>query len=802
MTHTGLRVAGRRAGGALLVVVLVLAPGRTQAEPGPWARTETRQPCAAFDLYRQPFFGDTHVHTAYSSDAVFAGTVEDPRGAYRFAEGETIGLPPYDANGAPTRTAQLRRPLDFTAVTDHAEQFGEMQICLTPGYPGYDSDDCVAARTQLATPPPSAPGILPPLTVIQFLLGYGVTNPPQRFPWCSDGSCLQVASLVWQDTQAAAEEFYDRTSACGFTTFVAYEWSGQPGGNNLHRNVIFRNDVVPALPTSYMEEPTPEGLWRQLQSQCLDGLPGCDVLAIPHNPNASGGLMFAPVGETGDPITADEAATRVAMEPLVEINQHKGDSECRPGVGGSTDELCGFEKLNRLQLFSPVSDPNQNFPALNYVRNALKEGLVQEQRIGVNPFEVGFVGSTDTHNATPGATEEADFQNYGHIGLRDHASPSFMLARVTPAGIEATPGGLAVVWAEENSRDALFAAMRRREVYGTSGTRPTLRFFAGRETGLQCGDPDFVAAAYRGGAPMGADIGPVKGGRSPRFGVLAFKDAGTPSAPGTPLQRVQIVKGWVDAAGQSHEKVYDVAGRTDGAATVDTTTCTPSGPGADSLCAVWSDPDFDADVPAFYYARVLENPTCRWSTLMCNAAGVDCSNPATIPSGYGECCNPAVAKTIQERAWSSPIWYHPSGIARVRGTIRYGATPGRDVLDLGLDLGALPAGWDAATQPLTVTLRDDDVVYGATVPAGTLRQVRPGRYVLNDPTGAVAGIRRLRLQQRAPGRVAFRLRTVPLSLAAADRVDHFLEVSLRAGTADLTTTPLWQWDGRVLMARN
>src|SRR4029077_17288809 len=238
----------------------------------------------------------------------------------RFAQGQPVGLPPYDAQGKPTRTAQLRRPLDFTAVTDHAEQFGEIQICLPPGLPGYDSSDCVAARTQLATPPPALPSVLPPIPVILFLLGYGALNPPQRFAWCADGECLAEASLVWQDTQAAAEEFYDRTAACTFTTFVGYEWSGQPGGNNLHRNVIFRNAVVPALPTSYMEQSTPDGLRATMQSQCLDGLPGCDVLLIPHNPNASGGLMFAPVA------TAADAAFRASMEPLVEMNQHKGDS--------------------------------------------------------------------------------------------------------------------------------------------------------------------------------------------------------------------------------------------------------------------------------------------------------------------------------------------------------------------------------------------------------------------------------------------------------------------------------------------
>jgi len=782
---------------ALLAALLLAAPAH--AVPGPWARTESRQPCASFDVFRQPYFGDTHVHTAYSSDAVFAGTREDPRGAYRFAQGQAIGLPPYDAQGQPTRTAQLRRPLDFTAVTDHAEQFGEMSICLTPGLPGYDSTDCVSARAQLDTPPPPLPSQLPPTSVILFLFPYGNVANPQRYAWCGAGNadCLGRASLVWQDTQAAAEEFYDRTSACTFTTFVGYEWSGQPGGNNLHRNIIFRNAVAPALPISYMEQNTPQGLWSALQAQCLDGLPGCDVLAIPHNPNASGGLMFAPVNADNSPLTAPDAAFRASMEPLVEMNQHKGDSECRPGVGGSTDELCGFEKLNRLQLFSPISDPNQTFPARNYVRNVLKEGLALEQQLGVNPFQLGLLGSTDTHNSTPGATEEQDFGAYGHLGLRDHSNPAYMVQRVTPAGIEATPGGLAVVWAEENSRDALFAAMRRREVYGTSGSRPILRFFAGREADLRCGDPNFVATAYQGGVPMGGDLGPVRGSHSPRFGLLAFRDPGTSTTPGTPLQRAQIVKGWLDAAGQTHEKVFDVAGNAGNGATVDTATCTPSGPGADSLCAVWSDPEFDPSQRAFYYARVLENPTCRWSTYLCNAQGIDCSVPASVPAEWAECCNAAVAKTIQERAWSSPVWYHPEGVIRVRGKMRFGDQPQHDTLDVALTLGGMPVGLDLATQDLTVAVRDDNDVYRVTIPAGTITPTGPGRLSWTDPAGTIGGVRSVTFRQRG-ARVAFRLRTVRLALPNADRVDHFVEVSLQGGTAHVTATPLWHVRGKAL----
>ena len=784
------------------LLVALLAPA-AHAQPGPWARTETRQPCASFGMFRQPYFGDTHVHTAYSSDAVFAGTREDPRGAYLFAQGQAIGLPPYDAQGNPTRTAQLRRPLDFTAVTDHAEQFGEIQICLTPGLPGYDSTDCVSARDQLATPPPPLPNLLPPLAVIQFLFNYFNVPTPTRFSWCGpDGAnCLAQASLVWQDTQAAAEQYYDRTAACGFTTFVAYEWSGQPGGNNLHRNVIFRNDIVPAMPTSFVEQPTPQGLWDTLKAQCLDGLAGCDVLAIPHNSNVSGGLMFAPVNADGSPLTDVDAAFRASMEPMVELTQHKGESECRTGVG-TTDEACGFEKNNRLQLFNPVSDPNQAFPPLNYVRNALKLGLVEEEQIGVNPFRLGLIGSTDTHNATPGGTEERDFGANGHLGLRDHANPAYMVARVTPAGIEGNPGGLAVVWAEENSRDAIFAAMRRREVYATSGTRPIVRFFAGREAGLRCGDPDFVATAYHGGVPMGGEIGPVRGRHSPRFGVLAFRDPGTASAPGAQLQRVQIVKGWVDANGQSQEKVFNVAGDANNGAGVDTTTCTPTGTGFDALCTVWDDPEFDPSQRAFYYARVLENPTCRWSTYHCNNQGIDCSSPGSVPPQYSECCNPAVPKTIQERAWSSPIWYRPEGLARVRAKLSFGQRPQRDYLQLALRLGSVPLSLDLATQDLTVALRDDDEIYRVTIPAGTLQQIKPGRFVWNDPSGTIGDLRSVRLQLRGDGQAILMLRTVLRAFPAADRVDHFIELSLQAGTFAIKTTPLWQFTGARLATKS
>ena len=769
----------------LLAAALVLVAARAEpANVGPWRRTESRDPCARFDVLRAPYFGDLHVHTTYSFDAVSGDVRTGPRDAYRFAQGEPIDLPPYDADGHALRSVRLGRPLDFTAVTDHAEFFGEVHVCLVPGDPGYDSDECVAYRTAIPQLTQStSPGI--GLFAITYLTGLM----PMRFGFCGPGAadCLREASVVWQDTQSAAEQFYDRTTACGFTTFVAYEWTGNTGVQNLHRNVIFRNATVPPLPISYVEQPTPRGLWDALHTQCLDGLPGCDALAIPHNSNLSNGAMFVP--ESG----AADAAFRAAMEPLVEVTQHKGDSECRLGVL-TNDELCGFEKWSGSQIgIAPA--PNQVYPPLSFVRNALKEGLVQEERLGVNPFRLGLVGGTDTHNSTPGATREDDWQ--GHLGTRDATAP-LMLAPIAfgvVGGAESNPGGLAVAWAEENSRDALFAAMRRREVYATSGTRPIVRFFAGALGDETCDAADFVERGYRDGTPMGGEIGPVRGTRSPRFAVLAMQDAGEPGVPGTPLERVQIVKGWVDAGGHAQEHVFDGAGGATGAA-VDPATCATSGSGFPSLCTVWTDPEFDRSQRAFYYARVVENPVCRWSTRLCNAAGVDCT--AGAPSGLAACCDPKVPRTVQERAWTSPIWYRPEGVARLAARVRYGRRPGTDVLRLAARIGRLPAGFDAATQPISLALRDDDDVFTVTIPPGALRPDGHGLVLAHD----LAGVARLRLSTRRDGEAILRLQTARTDLGSADRVDHALVFELHAGLYQVTHTRLWHLTRNRLATRS
>jgi len=789
----GIRAALTVAAGVGLIAATV-AHGFAASAPPPWQRTETREPCSNFNVLRQPYFGDTHVHTTYSFDAVTGDVREDPRGAYSFAKGNQIGLPPYDAFDQPQRHAQLSRPLDFTAVTDHSEFFGEVHIALTPGSDGYDDPVCQDYRAAI----PQFTQTLSP-GIQAWPIRYTASTAPTRFDFCGVdySNCLGQASLIWQDIQSAAEQYYDRTDACSFTSFVAYEWSGTPATpfpKNIHRNVIFRNEFVPALPITYVEEPTPQGLWAQLKTQCLDAGNGCDVLAIPHNSNLSGGLMFGNVEDAGGTplISAAEAATRAAMEPLVELTQHKGDSECKPGVGQLTnDELCGFEKWNSEYIGFTTGTP-QFAPSL-FVRNALKIGLDLDQKIGANPFQFGVIGSTDTHNATPGNVRETQYD--GHLGTRD-ATPENMTVGLgigVIGGAESNPGGLAVVWAEENSRDALFAAMRRREAYSTSGTRPIVRFFGGRLSKVECGATDFVERGYQGGVPMGGEIGDAGG--KPRFAVMAMKDPGEDALhPGTPLQRIQIVKGWVDGSGNTQEQVYDVAtaipGNPDDGSTVDTATCTPTSKGLDTLCTVWTDKDFDPAQRAFYYARVVEDPVCRWSTRLCNANGIDCSNPGAVPTAFANCCNPQYPKTIQERAVTSPIWYRPESIGKLRAKIQFGASPGTDVLTVKGKIRALPVSVDPNTQDLALTLQDDDTILNVTIPAGTMAPptTTPGRFTYKDKTGSLGGVTSLSVNTKTG---ALSLKTVPMDLSDADRVGHMVEFKLAVGSYHASHSRLW-----------
>jgi len=633
-----------------------------------FVRTEQREPCADHAPLRRPHFGDLHVHTAWSFDASAQDTRNTPTDAYAFARGDSLRIQPYDESGRGMREVRIDRPLDFAAVTDHAEFMGEMRMCQTQGLPGYWHPVCMGHR------------YLPRLTQLAFG-GVGLSL-KRRWGFCGDDDerCLAAARDTWSDVQEAAEQAYDRSADCAFTSFVGYEWTATVGrGRNLHHNVIFRNDVVPDYPLSWIESPSQVRLWDYLEKDCVDALPGCDGIAIAHNSNLSSGLIFETARlQTLDippePVSAAEAARRARWTPLVELMQHKGSSECDNRLPvWAEDEFCGFEKLPYDNFgtkntggdgagvlgwmkwafggeeFRNVRPPGEK----SYVRYALKQGLEQQFELGVNSFRYGLIASTDTHIAAPGLTMERNHPGHGGAGegARDAVPP-------LPDELEFNPGGLAVLYAEENSRDALFAAMRRREVYATSGTRPTVRFFGGWDYAADlCAAPDRVARGYAGGAPMGGDLGAAPAGAAPRFLVSALADAGTDAYPGSPLQRVQMVKGWY-AGGEVHETVLDIAGGPN-AASVDLATCEQRGRGHQELCTVWQDPDFDPGAPAFYYARVLENPACRWSQHVCAAAGVRCEDPASVPPGLENCCAAGHVKTVQERAWTAPIWYTP-----------------------------------------------------------------------------------------------------------------------------------------------
>lgn len=638
--------SARRALRWLLGAAAALAPAASAEPERAFTRSETREDCAQSEPLRQPLFGDLHVHTTWSLDASTQGTRTTPADAYRFARGAELPLHPFDAAGRPSRRAQLARPLDFAAVTDHSELFGELQLCQSPGQPGYDSLIC---RVYRGWP-----------RVAFFVMN---SRPPARFSFCGeDGEhCDAAAAAVWQRIRDAAEQAYDRSAACGFTSFVAYEWTKSANvADNLHRNVIFRNERVPPLPSSVVQAPTKEELWDALDRDCRARLPGCDAVVIPHNSNISGGLMFLAEGPEGRPLDAADALRRARAEPLVEIMQHKGASECSAAAaaGAAADELCGFEALPYDSFAGRFFPSLKRAPApLNYTRHAQAAGLLLEQRLGVNPFQFGVIGSTDTHLGAPGLVDARGFPGHGGAGIPlGEELPDALLD-----AIEFNPGGLAGVWAEENSRDSIFAALARRETFGSSGPRIALRLFAGWELPPDlCERADFAAQGYAAGVPMGSVLSPSPSAAAfaPLLAVRALRDPGPPGQPGLPLQRLQIVKAWAEN-GSAHEQVFEVAGDPANGAGVKLATCEPTGAGADGLCSVWRDPDFDPALPALYYARAVENPSCRWQTFACNHARIDCSRPDSVREGYADCCNPEIPKTVQGRAWSSPIWYSP-----------------------------------------------------------------------------------------------------------------------------------------------
>ncbi len=578
-----------------------------------------------YDARRNLFWGDLHIHTSYSYDAYTFGVTALPDDAYVYAKGGTIqhGL------GYPIRAS---RPLDFAAVTDHSEYLG---LARHRGGPGNDP----GARIREVLESGSRLRITANF-VHTSLFKMGSRETREETFGENDP---EVSARAWREIVAAAER-HDEPGR--FTAFIGYEWSSMPGEANLHRNVIYRSDRVPDLPFSSRDSDDPEDLWRALAAQRRQGM---DALAIPHNGNVSQGRMYERVRFDGSALDADYAATRMENEPISEILQVKGSSETHP-ILSSEDEFAAFEVYDQmLSARGGLSEPRGG-----YARHALRTGLELSASEGFNPYRFGFIGSSDSHNASSSVEEDRYHGKLplidGTIGMR--LGTSHFLPRSQNRGLNWSAAGLAAVWAEENTRTALFDALRRKETYATSGPRIRVRFFAGWGFEASALDgPDWVRDAYAGGVPMGGSLVREATDASPLFLVAAAKDP-----LGANLDRIQIVKGWTDGDGVSHERIYDVSASGERLADPATRRVQPVGStvdvaratyentiGATELRATWSDPDFEPSQEAFYYARVLEIPTPRWSTYDAAALGVPPPEPATL----------------QERAITSAIWYQP-----------------------------------------------------------------------------------------------------------------------------------------------
>ncbi|GAB3269757.1 DUF3604 domain-containing protein [Parahaliea aestuarii] len=596
-----------------LALTAALLSATTQAQPG--------------QENTQVYFGAVHVHTNYSFDAFTNGTLASPADAYRWARGEAIP----GGGGGPD--LKIAAPLDFYAVSDHAEWMGVFKLMEDPNSPM--SRHPLASRIT-SDDPAVAMGAFGEIlqSFSQGKRDASLDNP-------------EINHNVWQDIVSTADAYYRPGE---FTTFPAFEWTSNPQTRNLHRVVVFQDSkAIPATPLSSQDSSDPEHLWDWMDSQRQAG---ATLLAIPHNANASDGLMFSLQTFDGEDLTADYSARRQRNEPLYEITQIKGTSETHPELSPN-DEFAGFELWDYL-LSTEGARPEHRRGS--YARQALLDGIELAGQGKGNPFAYGFIGDSDTHNAA------ASLEEYNYSGKfavensprqRLHGHPGQSEAQ-TQAIREFSSGGLAAVWAEDNTREAIFGAMQRRETYGTTGPRIKLRFFGGWQFSADdASSADFAQIGYRKGQPMGSTLqGAPESAGAPTFMVWAARDPASGN-----LDRVQIIKGWVDREGRQQERIHNVAWSGDRQPdargqlspvgdTVDTNSGDYSNSiGSPQLAAFWQDPDFSPDERAFYYVRVLEIPTPRWSTR--DAAALGEPVPDNLPT------------SIQERAFSSPIWYSP-----------------------------------------------------------------------------------------------------------------------------------------------
>lgn len=597
-------------------------------------------PYAGRNFPTRPLFGDTHLHTAFSMDAGAFGARLNPSDAYRFARGEEVT----SSSGQPVK---LARPLDFLVVADHSDGFGffptlmggDPELLATPqGRKWYDQ-----IRSGQGAE-----------AAIDIITSFGKGELPKGFPVPG----TRTYRSAWQEIIKAAEQYNDPGR---FTAFIGFEWTSNTGGNNLHRNIIFREDgskaslVEPYTTQRPLGSDNPEDLWKWL-AMAADKT-GSELLAIGHNGNLSNGRMFPTVEAFGKPIDKAYVETRNKWERLYETTQTKGTGEAHPYLSPN-DEFADFEIWDKGNLDGTVVKKKEMLE-FEYTRSALKNGLTLQTRFGTNPYKFGLIGSSDAHTGLA-AMEEDNF--FGKIAPME-PSPERM---IKPFIVNAKTGvkimdwevgssGYAAVWATENTRGAIFDAMHRRETYATTGPRMAVRLFGGWDFQPADAHNRFPAAiGYSKGVPMGGDLADAPDGKAPTFLVAALKDP-----IGANLDRIQIVKGWLDKRGQQHEQVYDVVWgdadkRTPGqdgklpsvGSTVDLASASWTNTiGDPELITVWTDPDFDADSKAFYYARVLEIPSPRWTAY-------DAKRFGTTPL-------PGTAMTVTERAYTAPIWYTP-----------------------------------------------------------------------------------------------------------------------------------------------
>ncbi len=581
------------------------------------------------------FFGDTHHHSSFSVDSGMFGNTLGPDQSFRFARGEEV-------TSSSGLRVKLVRPLDFLVVSDHAEYLGLSEL-LTTGNPRLLSTE-VGKEWAAAL---EEGGDAAWLTAVAIMDDFTTGN--ERF------ADPQLKRSVWDRVVDIASEFNQPGT---FTALNGYEWTSAPGGNNLHRVVIFRdgpNRVKQILPFSAFDSIHPEDLWDALAA--YESTTGGQVLAIPHNANISNGVMFAETMSNGKPINRAYAEVRSRWEPLLEVTQMKGDGEAHPFLS-TEDEFADYETWDFGNAGSPITPKQDSMLQYEYARSALKLGLRHEDNLGVNPFKLGLIGSTDNHVSLSTTREENFFGKLPALQPSDDRIDDAFVKNAdgTPAALswESPASGLAAVWARENTRESLFDAMKRKEVYATTGTRLIVRVFAGWDFAPEdVGRPDFAAQGYQRGVPMGGDLTIGPEGAAPTFMVRALRDP-----DGANLDRIQIIKGWLDNNGELHERIYDVAvsddreigddGRSKEAvgSTVDVANATYTNSIGDALLmAYWKDPDFDPKERAFYYVRVIEIPTPRWTAYDAKRFGIK------MPE--------EVRMTVQDRAYTSPIWYTP-----------------------------------------------------------------------------------------------------------------------------------------------